>query len=686
VEYIVYPDKLEYVKSTILGDFYSRLPFCHISINKAEDDLFLGAVRLTNYFPNTSYGGDSAIVYTDNEDRLQGFNARFFEYFREGFKRPGDLLGKPAGRFLSPSPNDIQKDYLAALKKPAARAFGEPVVQGLALDGKKALLNPADFVSRGQKTEWVSKKPAEYSFITFARELEYLSEDFLLEATVERIAGDVPIFILGDPQRGTQFPDLFDYATGSWLDPLQFILRKRGFTVAGPAQTKKPLPRLVRYRFFKVGFAIFLEVNGETVISHYDFDFLESPRSCVSIGLKPGSRTVLQDVRLNVRRLDRPLGKKKVMVRLQTPKQAFFTLNSIYNDGLSTGLPHIRSFALFDVTEFQENVDRFQTLYRDQKRERDRLSTILSRFQAKEGVFLGDSRLINQIKEKAAVIAGANATVLIQGEFVKVDCSTLAPTPIESELFGHEKGAFTGAVDRKRGKFEQANRGTLFLDEINNLNLETQAKILNFLQDFVITRVGGEKPIKLDLRIIIASNISIEEMVRRGEFRADLFFRINMVSIELPPLRRRMDDVPMLCEYFLQLFSLQYGKAVRGITTAAYKKLYAHLWPGNVRELKNVLNKAFIFCEGPEIDEGLIDLPRAGLGAGMTSMPAQAKPEPAPVTRRKGEAALTSEKMREIMKRNRGNVYQAARELGMTRQTVYYYLRKFNIKVEKLRE
>jgi DNA-binding NtrC family response regulator len=273
-----------------------------------------------------------------------------------------------------------------------------------------------------------------------------------------------------------------------------------------------------------------------------------------------------------------------------------------------------------------------------------------------------------------------------EGEFVKVDCSTLAPTLIESELFGHEKGAFTGAVERKRGKFEQASRGTLFLDEINNLNLDTQAKILNFLQDFAITRVGGEKPVKLDLRIIIASNISIEEMVRRGEFRSDLFFRINMVSIELPPLRRRMDDVPMLCEYFLQLFSQQYGKAVRGITTAAYKKLYAYHWPGNVRELKNVLNKAFIFCEGPEIDERLIDLPQAGLDAQMVSAPVQARPAFVPVPRRKGAAALTAEKMREIMTRNRGNVYQAARELGMTRQTVYYYLRKFNIRVEKLRE
>jgi len=234
---------------------------------------------------------------------------------------------------------------------------------------------------------------------------------------------------------------------------------------------------------------------------------------------------------------------------------------------------------------------------------------------------VGESKKIKEIKNLIYKIADSKAAVLLMGEsgtgkelfaraihqcserrnkpFVAINCAALPQTLLESELFGYEKGAFTGALKQKKGKFELANGGTLFLDEIGEMNLETQSKLLRVLQEKEYERVGGLKPIKVDIRIVSATNVDLEEAIKQGRFREDLYYRINVIPIEIPPLRERKEDIPMLAEYFLKVFNREYGKNIELISMEVLDIFMEYEWPGNARELKNIIESA-VAIAGPD--------------------------------------------------------------------------------------
>jgi Nif-specific regulatory protein len=238
---------------------------------------------------------------------------------------------------------------------------------------------------------------------------------------------------------------------------------------------------------------------------------------------------------------------------------------------------------------------------------------------------VGGSRVMQQVTEEIARAASSNATVLIRGEsgvgkelvaraihyssprrdgvFVCLNCAALSAELLASELFGHERGAFTGATERKIGKFEAAHRGTLMLDEIGEMTPGLQAKFLRVLEGHPFERVGGSKPIQVDVRVIAATNRDLEKAVVEGHFRRDLYFRLRVLEIVVPALRKRPEDIPLLAEHFLRRFNAETGRRIAGFTPAAREKLRTYLWPGNVRELKNVVERAVVLCRGEEIDE-----------------------------------------------------------------------------------
>ena len=246
-------------------------------------------------------------------------------------------------------------------------------------------------------------------------------------------------------------------------------------------------------------------------------------------------------------------------------------------------------------------------------------------------VVWGRSGLMQDILEMVKKVAQTQATVLIQGEsgtgkevvahaivqhstraqmpFIKVNCAAVPETLLESEFFGHEKGAFTGAVQRREGRFETANGGTLLLDEIAEIPLSLQVKLLRVLQEREFERVGGNKTIQVDVRLIASTNRDLQEEVRQGRFREDLFYRLNVVPINLPPLRLRGTDLDDLIEYYVSHFARKHGKTVQGVTHRAKERLRAYRWPGNVRELQNTLERAVIMA-GPD---GLVEVPEFGL-------------------------------------------------------------------------
>jgi Nif-specific regulatory protein len=241
-----------------------------------------------------------------------------------------------------------------------------------------------------------------------------------------------------------------------------------------------------------------------------------------------------------------------------------------------------------------------------------------------ESELVGESPAIRNIESQVGRVAGTTATVLIRGEsgsgkelvaraihyssrrkegpFVCLNCAALTETLLESELFGHEKGSFTGATEKKIGKFESSDHGTIFLDEIGEMNVGTQAKLLRVLEGHPFERVGGSVPIKVDVRVVAATNQPLEEAVRNGTFRKDLFFRLQVVEIRVPALRERLSDVPNLTDHFLKRFVRETGRKIRGFTPAAIKKMESYHWPGNVRELRNVVERAVALSNGPLLD------------------------------------------------------------------------------------
>jgi DNA-binding NtrC family response regulator len=300
------------------------------------------------------------------------------------------------------------------------------------------------------------------------------------------------------------------------------------------------------------------------------------------------------------------------------------------------------------------------------------------------------------IFELIQTIADSYANVLIQGEtgtgkelvaravhaastrhshpFITLDCSALSRELLESELFGHEKGAFTGATDRHIGRFERAHNGTLFLDEVSNIDLNIQAKLLRVLQTRVFERVGGQKSITVDVRIVAASNRPLEQCVADGLFREDLFHRLNVVQIQVPPLRERSEDIGLLATEFLRRFARQHHKDVRGFTDAAIRALTGYRWPGNIRELENVLLQAVVLAKSYVLDVG--DLPQriAENSAGRAANTL---------------ADQLGEPERQILlntlRQHAGNIKRAATALEISRTTLYAKLKKYQIDPDAIR-
>jgi len=254
-----------------------------------------------------------------------------------------------------------------------------------------------------------------------------------------------------------------------------------------------------------------------------------------------------------------------------------------------------------------------------------------------ESELVGSSQTLKDMERQISRVAGTNATCLIRGEsgsgkelvaraihyssprrdgpFVCLNCAALTETILESELFGHEKGSFTGATEKKIGKFEAAHQGTIFLDEIGEMAFSTQAKLLRIIEGHAFERVGGSVPIQVDVRVVAATNRPLEQDVHEGHFRRDLFFRLQVVEITVPPLRDRKADVPLLADHFLQRFVRETGRRIRGFTPAAMKKMEEYHWPGNVRELRNVVERAVALGTGPMLDVSDIWLSKLESGA-----------------------------------------------------------------------
>lgn len=348
----------------------------------------------------------------------------------------------------------------------------------------------------------------------------------------------------------------------------------------------------------------------------------------------------------------------------------------------------------FEYLEKPLSLDKIIPLLEHAEKIRDANSESSRKFDAED--MIGESPIIVQIKRQISIVAPRNSWVLITGEngtgkevvarnihvkssradspFVAVNCAAIPEDLIESELFGHQKGAFTNAISNKQGKFELAHKGTLFLDEIGDMSLKTQAKILRILQEQKFERVGGTDPIDVDVRVIAATNKDLLDEIRLGNFREDLFYRLNVIPFELPPLREREDDLKILCSYFFRKISLELGEVEKQLSDEAYFVLKQYRWPGNIRELKNILERICIMVPDTIIKVGHLQ----GL-IPIGTIPDVLAPYGAGATLKEAKTDFERSFILDKLKENQWNVTKTAEAIGVERSNLHRKLKLFKI-------
>ena len=360
------------------------------------------------------------------------------------------------------------------------------------------------------------------------------------------------------------------------------------------------------------------------------------------------------------------------------------------NYDLSTGSEILTVVA----TMIARHVINLETIHLEKQQLREENQRLKGELENKYRInnIIGNSNKMREVFQMISQVSKSNATVLIRGEsgtgkelvansihynsrraknpFVKMNCAALPANLIESELFGHEKGAFTGAIKQKLGKFELAHKGTIFLDEIGSISLDVQVSQLRVLQEKEFERVGGHKTIKTDVRIVAATNKNLEQAVEEGTFRGDLYYRLNVFPIYMPPLRERKTDILLLADHFLEKYATENGKDIRRFSTPAIDMVVDYHWPGNVRELENCIERAVLLCE-----EGVIHSyhlpPTLQTGKESNTLPDQSLDE--------AIASLEREMIIDALKNTRGNITQSAKLLKTTVRKVAYKAKKYGV-------
>ena len=334
----------------------------------------------------------------------------------------------------------------------------------------------------------------------------------------------------------------------------------------------------------------------------------------------------------------------------------------------------------------------------DERRLRHEVTTLRQELRTRYHFenLIGKSRVMQEIFGLIEQVAGSRSTVMIYGRsgtgkelvakavhynsprsakaFIPVNCAAIPAELLESELFGHEKGAFTGAIATKVGKFELATGGTLFLDEIGHMRLDLQAKILRALQEREVERVGGTRTIKIDVRVIAATNRDLKKAIEEGGFREDLYYRLNVVPITLPPLRQRREDIPLLVEHFIAKYNREFARKVKGFSAGATAALYQYEWPGNVRELENVIERAVALAQSETISLRELPLEISILGGDVIE-----DIQKAGLTLREARSHFERQYILSILERVQWNQTEAARVLGLHRNTLAWKLQRLRI-------
>lgn len=688
------------------GDFQTTLPVSHLKIFAIRDNLFLGRITFYNFIPNLISRNITGFIYIDmHNDTLLGYNYSFYQLFKDKYTQL-QLLNRPMADFFSPTPREFQLASLPSFRIEQAQNFTTVYQKDFTREDfgpKEELL----FCRRAQAQPngflW-ENTDSPHLFLTILETLDTGGWDFVVTLQFMNLIGKGPFFCAGDRYQESGGLDESGYLAG-WAPFGNKVLLKKQTFVAAVADAPEIGAEKITTHFCKIGDSLFLFKDATPLIAYYDNDILNSQSAFITLGLRKGYRCVLKCLSLRMRKCPAEASNqnksKSLIARLNNKGGRYFKLDRFYNFDLAHHrLMHASGFFLNDITEIQDKLSSLDHKYKIQLKRGEELRKLLIKQEMQNEEFIGSGEKITAIKNIADTVASSGATILIEGPtgsgkevlahyihrnsdrkagpFIKVDCSTVPQSLMESHLFGHEKGAFTGAIARNIGMFEKAEGGTLFLDEIANLNLLTQTKLLQFFNDFSIIRIGGAAPIRLNVRCIVAANEDLEAKIKEGTFREDLFYRINVVHLKVPPLKERLEDLPELCSYFLKLYGVLYNKEIKGISPEALQKLHDYEWPGNIREFRNALQRAVLFAKDETITPELISLSLA-----------QKKKRP---LKNKKERTLfhlsktDKDHVLKLLDAYSGNVVKIAKALDIHRGTLYQYLKRENVDIDTFRK
>ena len=701
IEHKYYESRNIFENNGINCGFFYIYPLSNICLFRVEENKFIGIIILKEEYYHIRSFGDTLCLILSSDERIIGYSRGLSDLLR--CSTSGELLDVPLSRLLSP---DSSQAGIGMLARPQKSNISSSWEAGSSWSFPDQIKSAFNIICEQGKIEIQSTDNGAllrnlstdgYLYLRLNKGFSTDKNDVRVELEFISIDQSMPNIILSGNNMSMTTPweippDLNGYGFSRipQAEGFSYVIKKAGKMVRVISGRAYRPEEVISIGLEKCGNCFKVKENGVVVGEWLDPQpFIMEGESGCYLFIKPGNGLILRKFHV--------FTATKASVAIPDPNNGFFTLHYsgteyTFRTAIIDNVWYNQNIKVMILTNVSDIKADLETVRREQKK--------LKKLFASGG-FIGVSPGIRALRKAIPVIAESNLTVLIEGEtgtgkevlahelhaesprhdkpFVKLDCSAIPENLMESEFFGHKKGAFTGAASDYAGRFEQAQGGTLFLDEIGNIPISIQTKLLGVLQDFQIQRVGGTQKIPLDLRVIAATNSPLRALMERGLFREDLFYRINQYRFELPPLRERQEDIPLLSDSFIKEGNVLFNKQVVSITAEAMDMLLRLPWRGNIRELKSVIFKAMLFCHGSRLN--LTDF---SIEPEVTTF--QNEMLKTGKQRSRGTLDISLEKMTGLLTHHKGNLRALEKELKLSRPSVYKILMRYNLNPNAFRE
>ncbi|MBL8026661.1 MAG: sigma-54-dependent Fis family transcriptional regulator [Fibrobacteres bacterium] len=670
-------------------EYYSLIPTANLRIFKQSTNRYLGVIRMIPYF--VKYIAENfrqPVMGLDAKGKLISYNRAFRQAVTGGHE---NLLGRNISELISPTPAKLQLSAQDDIGEISTYEWKNRYKMNFSIQGSslKGLIAGSTVKQTAKGLHWTNEERKDF-LLTIDTPVNWDRENVRLTVRLSNIQNYFPCMVVGEKLKTrSEWGDIDGYIVGPTPEGRALYLKKQTLPVFHEKMNQLEWQD-GEYTFYYVNRTFMIYKGQEKIFSYTDFEGVSSGKRWISLWLIEEQQCCVEYIELSVSQAVNESLIEKQFVTFEGQKGKYFLPSSLGSHYYSVEDQYYGFYKLQEMTGIKERFDALQLAHETALRKEREALLQLRDYREEQNSLIGNGKAMTDLRNKAEKVAKTSATVLITGEtgtgkevlaryihskssrknqpFIKIDCSALPASLMESILFGHVKGAFTGADRNQKGMINEAQGGTLFIDDVGSLTLDVQAKLLHFLQERTITPLGSSKPIHLDIRILTASNKLLESMIKAGTFREDLYYRLAVIPIHIPPLRDRLEDLSVLSSHFMWEFNHRYGRDVRSISPEAMQKLHLHVWKGNVRELQNVIEQSVIFSRGTEISARDIKFSSAEQHY-----------------LKNGRLDISRDDFIKLFRENNGVVKTMAAALNVSRRAIYDYFVKYGMKPNQLR-